>query len=578
MKLKSLNKLVCFLILTLFFFPSNAEEEIDIWNNKKKETLAKEENKAEDINSTINSDILKNNKINNNITIEEKISKEPDEENLFGIYEPANYGFDLNMWSKTEAENLRSSMARLNKLKLSTTATKLLESTIFSFSYPPSDMKIEEFVDIKINWMIENKRLDLIDQTLKNNKTFHNKKKIVQYLVDQNIAKANLKEGCEKSNFIDKSIKDPYLEKFKIYCFIFNDQKNEAQLLYDILKEQNQSDNFFDDKINFLLGITNKTNNKIKDDNLLNFYLSSVTIENFKYEPGKKTKKIIWEYLDAANLIQLEDIDDKEKLKNLELAANKNQFDKNKIFNIYKKIDFGLNNLINAEDNYQTLNTIDARALIYQKFLLSDNEENKIKLLLLLEELFKKDNLSNLYSKFLSDRLKEIDVKNLSDSYKETVEKKIVTEKEFVLGKIKYDDKILHKSRLLKFYTENQDEKKSQKNLNKIYKKIKKNKKYFYSAKDIALIDSIYRDGLKLPSDLSLTELSKEYDIPSGLSNLAKNNETAFLTLKIVEIIGEDEIAELDPETIYFIIYLLNEINLKPLRNEILVTALPQRI
>ena len=81
MKLKSLNKLVCFLILTLFNIPSNAEEEIDILNNKKKETLAKEENKAEDINSTINSDILKNNKINNNITIEEKRSKEPDEEN-----------------------------------------------------------------------------------------------------------------------------------------------------------------------------------------------------------------------------------------------------------------------------------------------------------------------------------------------------------------------------------------------------------------------------------------------------------------------------------------------------------------
>ena len=77
------------------------------------------------------------------------------------------------------------------------------------------------------------------------------------------------KEGCDKIRFIDAKIKDPYLEKFKIYCLIFNNKKNEAQLLYDILKEQKQSDKFFDDKANFLLSISNKTTSKIRDDNLL---------------------------------------------------------------------------------------------------------------------------------------------------------------------------------------------------------------------------------------------------------------------------------------------------------------------
>ena len=46
----------------------------------------------------------------------------------------------------------------------------------------------------------------------------------------------------------------------------------------------------------------------------------------------------------------------------------------------------------------------------YQKFLLSDNEENKIDLLFILKDLFQKDNLSNIYTQFLSDRLKEIDL------------------------------------------------------------------------------------------------------------------------------------------------------------------------
>ena len=61
--------------------------------------------------------------------------------------------------------------------------------------------------------------------------------------------------------------------------------------MLDLLREQNQSDKFFDDKINFLLGITDKTSNKINDKNLLNFYLSSITIKDFKYEPTTKQKR-----------------------------------------------------------------------------------------------------------------------------------------------------------------------------------------------------------------------------------------------------------------------------------------------
>ena len=112
------------------------------------------------------------------------------------------------------------------------------------------------FVNLKVDWLINNNRLDLIENFLKQNKEFSGKKKAVQYLVDENISQANIKEGCKKIEFIDSTIKAAYLEKFKIYCLVFNDQKPQAQLLLDLLREQNQSDKFFDDKINFLLGIS----------------------------------------------------------------------------------------------------------------------------------------------------------------------------------------------------------------------------------------------------------------------------------------------------------------------------------
>ena len=48
--------------------------------------------------------------------------------------------------------------------------------------------------------------------------------------------------------------------------------------------------------------------------------------------------------------------------------------------------------------------------------------------------------------------------------------------------------------------------------------------------------------------------------------------------LKLVEIIGSDEIENLDPETLYFITNLLNKAKLKKIRNEILNLTLPLRV
>ena len=576
MKLSSLNKYIGLLILLISYQSLHSEEEIDIWNKdiKKKSTITKTETTS---NQSINSEIFKKSQTNNKIKIEDEILKSSENVKIFGIYDPAENNFNLNMWSQTEAENVRSSFKRIKKIKLSNTATKLFENTILSFAYPPKGMNEKEFVNLKIDWMIENKRIELIEKFLKQNTTFPNKKKLIQYLVDDNIAKADIKEGCQKINFLDKNIKDSYLDKFKIYCLIFNKSKNEAQLQLDILREENQSDNFFDEKINFLLGVTSKTSEKVKEDNLLNFYLSSVTIKDFKYEPKKDTAKIIWEYLNAANLIKLDDAQDKDKLRGLEIAANQDQFDKQKIFDIYSNIVFDLNSLIKAEDIYQTFDNIDARALVYQKFLLSDNEENKVKLLFILKELFKKDNLSNIFVEFLSDRLKEIRLEDIPDSYQEVVQKNIITIEELKLGKIKFDDKILHRSRLLRYFNQEIDQKKAQKDFLKIYKKIKKNKKYFFSAKDIALVESLAKDGFEIPKEFKYQEISKKYNVPSNLLKLGESNESAFLTLKLVEIIGEDEAYNLDPETIYFITHLLNRNNLQKIRNQILISALPLR-
>ena len=81
-----------------------------------------------------------------------------------------------------------------------------------------------------------------------------------------------------------------------------------------------------------------------------------------------------------------------------------------------------------------------------------------------------------------------------------------------------------------------------------------------------------------MPEDLNYSELSSQLTVPKNLQDLASQNQIGLVMLKIVEIIGEDNISDLDPETIYFLNRILNDLNLKKIRNNILNEVLPVRV
>ena len=62
------------------------------------------------------------------------------------------------------------------------------------------------------------------------------------------------------------------------------------------------------------------------------------------------------------------------------------------------------------------------------------------------------------------------------------------------------------------------------------------------------------------------------------MQDLASQNQIGLVMLKIVEIIGEDNISDLDSETLYFLNKILNDLNLKKIRNGILSEALPVKV
>ena len=139
------------------------------------------------------------------------------------------------------------------------------------------------------------------------------------------------------------------------------------------------------------------------------------------------------------------------------------------------------------------------------------------------------------------------------EEFKKIVKRNIILEKDNELGKIKYDDKVLHRSKVIKIFTEeNFDKEKINKDFSKLYKKISKNRKYFFY-KRLILLDTLSSDGIEMPKDLNIRTF-KNLTIPSNINSLVENGEIGMLMFKLVEIIGSDDIENLDPETLYFIV------------------------
>ena len=575
-KLLRLSKLVLFVFFFIHLSPNSVlaeNETTDIWAENDELSSSNSQTKNEkEIKKLI---ILEDeNKLSIQIN-EDKIKDE--EKSVIGIFDPEENDFNLNMWSFTDGELIRKALKRIDKLKLSKLSEDLLFKILFTNAYPPQqNLSAKDFLDIKIDWIINKKRINDLETLLKSNPEVGKNSKAIKYLINEYLASVDIRTACEKVKFIDKNVKSNYLDKFTIYCLINENRKDEAQLIFDLLIEEGFNDKFFEEKINFLLGIKNTTNQKILDNNIFNFYLSYITSTDFKYQPTNKTDKYIWRFLSSFNLIQVNDFENEDIISTYEQAASQNSFNKDDIFKIYLKMNFNFNQLVDAKEIYKNLPSYKARGLIYQSILLNDQAERKIGLAFLLKDLFIRDKIFNVYDEELSRILKSINLDEISEDYivliKQNLEQKS-------LAKIKFNNDILHRSKVIEHFLENNKKiGRTEKDFKSVYKKIKKNKKYFMSIKDIVVIESLKADGVSLPKDLNFNELSSELTVPKNLLELVDQNQLGLVMLKIVEIIGEDEIKDLDPETVYFINQILNKLNLKKIRNNILSEALPARV
>ena len=144
--------------------------------------------------------------------------------------------------------------------------------------------------------------------------------------------------------------------------------------------------------------------------------------------------------------------------------------------------------------------------------------------------------------------------------------------------KIKFDNDILHQSKLINYFNGDYSDTKIKKEINSFLKKIKKNKKYSFSKKDQIFLESLQSDGIEISKKFDDLYEINQSEIPTDIQVMINNNEKGMALLRIAEVIGQDKIDRIDEDTIYFIISTLNQLNIDFLRNQILLKVLPLKV
>ena len=583
---KLLNKKYLSIIIIFLFstFCVIAEEKpVDIWNIDKKaiETESEINSSDEKIEVSTESNIysMQADKKKDPIKLDQElVSKEI---KIVGLYDPEEYGLSINMWSNSDGSNLKNLFASINKFDLSNDASDILNISLLTNAYYPSqNISEQEFLKFKSDWLIKNSNEELIEEYLIKNQIVNLHPELARYLVDKYLSQSDVKKSCEIFSKIKEPLEDDYLSKFNLYCLINYGKSEEAQLILDLKKELGFKDDYYENKINYLFGYIDDADKLISEKSILDFHLAHRTNPEFSFEPKKETPKLIWKYLANSNLLyNIQDIEitDVEKISTIEKAVHDKNYSEEELFEFYKKFQFTINQLLNTKQSYKSLPSIEAKALVYQRVLLTEEPKLKLELMNILKDIFISEGTGNAFDLELKKFLKKIDPEdvpsNFTTFYKENVEDSVISNK-----KIKYNSKVLHQSKLINYFKGDYAKSKIEEDLNKYLKKIKKNKKYVLSKKDIIFIEALKSDGVEISKKYEdLYKISKS-EMPADIQSMIDNKEVGSALLRVIEVIGPEKIEDIDDDTVYFIINTLNQLNVDLIRNKLLLKVLPLKV
>ena len=585
LKLLNRKNLSIIIISLLLSFSSIAEDKpVDIWNIDKKEAeLSIEENiSVEKINEISESSIYEKqtDKNVNSIKLDQELKSK--EIKIAGLYDPEDYGLSINMWSNSDGLVLKKLFKNIDNYNLSRDASEILNISLLTNAYYPNqNITDQEFLKFKSNWLMKDSNLELIEKYLIKNQITNLHPELMRYMVDQYLSRSNIKKSCEIFSKIKEPLEDEYLSKFNLYCLINYGKNEEAQLILDLKKESGFKDDYFENKINYLFGYIEEADKKISEKSILDFHLAHRTNPEFTYDPKQDTSKLIWKYLSTSNLlynIQDVEITDIDKISTIEKATHDKNYSEQDLFEFYKRFQFNISQLINTSEIYKTLSPIESRALVYQRLLLAKDPKLKLELIKTLKDIFEKGGIGNAFEEELKNFLIQIEEEDVPSNFTTFYNTYAKNTDEVIDRKIKYNNKILHQSKLVNYFNGDYAKSKIEEDLNKFLKKIKKDKKYFLSKKDIIFLEAIKSDGIVISKKYNSLYKVNKSEMPADIQALIDKKEVGAALLRVIEVIGPDRIEDIDDDTFYFIINTLNQLNTDLIRNKLLLKVLPLKV
>ena len=584
--LKLLNKKnlsIIIIYLSSLFSVYADDKPVDIWSIDKKEieNISEVDNSVENINVLSESSIydMQADKKKDPIKLDQELSSKKIK--IAGLYDPEDFGLNINMWSNSDGSKLKNLFDNINKYNLSKDASEIMNISLLTNAYYPNqNITEQEFLKFKSDWLIKDSNFELVKEYLIKNQIVNLHPELTRYLVDIYLAQSDVKKSCEFFSKITEPIENEYLSKFNLYCLINYGKNEEAQLILDLKKELGFKDDYFENKIHYLFGYIEEVNKEISEKSILDFHLAHRTNPEFSYEPTKETSKLIWKYLSSSNLlynIQDIEINDVDKISTIEKATHDKNYSEEELFEFYKRFQFNLNQLLNTKEFYKSLPPIEGRALVYQRILLTDEPKLKIELMKILKDIFEEEGISNAFDIKLKKFLNQIDIDDIPSNFTSFYNNYVKNE-EIIDRKIKYNSKILHQSKLINYFNGEYAKSKIEEDLDKFLKKIKKDKKYILSKKDIIFLEALKSDGIKISKKYDGLYKVNKSEMPTDIQLMIENKEIGAALLRIIEVIGPEKIEDIDDDTVYFIINTLNQLNVDLIRNKLLLKILPLKV
>ncbi|MDB9711732.1 hypothetical protein OAA42_01385 [Pelagibacteraceae bacterium] len=479
---------------------------------------------------------------------EVKIKKETNEI-IFGIYDPATTGIPVNFWSGIDSKLFQGLSSDLlsdpNSFATNYTIKKIFFSKVNLSEFDDKGISYLNFISL---FLAKQKDIDLIDLVINQNNLLLNNEKLLNYLINDNFASYEINKTCKYATQLGAEISNFELQKFKVFCLVQAKENRKALAQLELMKEAGFKDSFFVQKINYLQGMLLSKKGIQNTDSLLNIHLSILSDPEynpsysfFKNNLNKKKyffkSPLVEKVVDKNNTLEsgYTTEDEFELIKFLESGSDANIFPIDKLLPFYKKIIFGIDDLLSPLETYSKYHPSKGRALLYQAILLTRDPEQKLAFMLELKKNYIQNKTPALANALYFQLVKNINKKYLSkdllieiQTYNENINKKI--------SSVETNNAYLHTSDAISLLADKKINKKKVKILNKFSKLVAKNK-YQLNKKDLAMIYLLSEKKISLPGELKKSLNSEEIYIPNKIYNLLEKNQLDLATIELLKLI-----------------------------------------